>query len=441
MVENSLEQPSVAANSTPPQPATVASGEIEIVTIPEKYYGAALKTQIVEEKKPAPAPLGAGEPRRKMWPIFLVAGILLLAVVGGFVYYNRVLLFAPAAPQTPVLEAPPPAPLPTPPSTPAGVIATSTNPQSVLVSWADTSADESGFRVERKNGTGDFIALTSLPPNSTSFLDVSAQPKTAYTYRVKAVNSSGDSAVSNEASATTADVPPPAPEQPKLPPAGLDSDSDGLTDLEESLYGTEARNPDADNDGFLDGNEVFHLYNPAGKAPARLLDLALIKAIDAPIGWVMSIPVSWSSVFTTNDGKSATIDSRHGETFTVTVEDNQNRKPVIDWYLESHPGVTAAQVLQYRAKGGYTGIIGVDQLSTYIPWDNKVFVFTYYLNGQSFINYRTTYSMILNSLMLSGLPQETSATSTAPLPFEPSATTSGVIAQPVPVEQATISQP
>jgi hypothetical protein len=140
------------------------------------------------------------------------------------------------------------------------------------------------------------------------------------------------------------------------------------------------------------------------------------------------------------NGSKATFDSKHGETFVVTVEDNAAKVPVLDWYLAKHSEVTASQVLQYRSKGGYTGIIGADLLSTYIPWGDKIFVFTYNLNGQAFINYRTTYSMILNSLMLSGLPQ-VQVVSPEPLPFEPSATTSGVVAQPVPVEPATTTQP
>lgn len=43
-----------------------------------------------------------------------------------------------------------------------------------------------------------------------------------------------------------------------------DSDNDGLTDQQESLYGTNSLNPDTDNDGYLDGDEVQNGYNPLG---------------------------------------------------------------------------------------------------------------------------------------------------------------------------------
>lgn len=136
------------------------------------------------------------------------------------------------------------------------------------------------------------------------------------------------------------------------------------------------------------------------------------------------------------DGTRATIDTKHGEMFTVTIESNPEKKPILQWYMDGHPEASAAQILKYRSKGGYEGIIGPDQLSTYIPWGDRVFVMIYGLDGQPFINYRTTYSMMLNSLVLSGLPQTSPAAIEEPLPFEPSATTSGVIAQPVPVEES-----
>lgn len=81
--------------------------------------------------------------------------------------------------------------------------------------------------------------------------------------------------------ATTTELKPPVPEPAK------DSDHDGLSDAEESKFGTDETNPDTDADGltdgsevntwqtdplnkdtdadgFLDGQEVFNGYNPRG---------------------------------------------------------------------------------------------------------------------------------------------------------------------------------
>jgi rhodanese-related sulfurtransferase len=48
----------------------------------------------------------------------------------------------------------------------------------------------------------------------------------------------------------------------------LDTDNDGLTDLEETNFGTDLNNPDTDGDGYLDGEEVKNGYNPNG--PGKL---------------------------------------------------------------------------------------------------------------------------------------------------------------------------
>lgn len=53
--------------------------------------------------------------------------------------------------------------------------------------------------------------------------------------------------------------------------AALDSDDDGLTDLEEARYRSDPRNPDTDHDGYDDGVEVENGYDPTA-APAEGVD-------------------------------------------------------------------------------------------------------------------------------------------------------------------------
>ena len=45
----------------------------------------------------------------------------------------------------------------------------------------------------------------------------------------------------------------------------LDSDNDGLLDIEEADYGADVNNPDTDGDGYSDGDEVKNGFNPAGE--------------------------------------------------------------------------------------------------------------------------------------------------------------------------------
>jgi len=50
--------------------------------------------------------------------------------------------------------------------------------------------------------------------------------------------------------------------KPNANPATSDWDADGLSDMDESIYGTDPFNPDTDQDGFLDGEEVLTGYDP-----------------------------------------------------------------------------------------------------------------------------------------------------------------------------------
>jgi hypothetical protein len=73
----------------------------------------------------------------------------------------------------------------------------------INLSWQDNGSNEVGFRVERKTGGGAYAQVASVPANTTTYVDNGLAAATAYTYRVRAYNASGNSAYSNEANATT----------------------------------------------------------------------------------------------------------------------------------------------------------------------------------------------------------------------------------------------
>jgi len=76
----------------------------------------------------------------------------------------------------------------------------------VRLTWRDNSNDETGFEIQRRlrESTG-YTTVARLPANVTTFTDKGLSPKTAYTYRVRAVDTPGQrvSDWSNEASVTT----------------------------------------------------------------------------------------------------------------------------------------------------------------------------------------------------------------------------------------------
>lgn len=90
----------------------------------------------------------------------------------------------------------------TPPTPPANVTAVVGGPGQVLVAWTDTSQSETGFKVERKNGTA-FAVIGNPAAGVTGFTDGGLAAGTTYVYRVRATNQGGDSTPSNEAARLT----------------------------------------------------------------------------------------------------------------------------------------------------------------------------------------------------------------------------------------------
>lgn len=68
----------------------------------------------------------------------------------------------------------------------------------VTLNWTDNSSNETSFVIERSlSENGGFAQLVSVPAGSTSFVDGAVNRKTAYYYRVAAVNANGTSSYSN----------------------------------------------------------------------------------------------------------------------------------------------------------------------------------------------------------------------------------------------------
>jgi len=75
---------------------------------------------------------------------------------------------------------------------------------SVALTWADNSSNETGFTVEREEGTEKtFTVIATLGENETSYTDNSVAQFTTYNYRVKAFNTELESDYSNVATVTT----------------------------------------------------------------------------------------------------------------------------------------------------------------------------------------------------------------------------------------------
>ncbi len=171
--------------------------------------------------------------------------------------------------------------------------------------------------------------------------------------------------------------PEPEPEpEPKPVQNSLDTDSDGLTDVEEQLYGTDFRNPDTDGDSYLDGNEVFHGYNPLSFAPSTLLDSERVQefsmaATETSPGYSFLYPIEWTAETVESQATIITINANERIVITPTILNDGIAPPLRT--IDINP-----------------------ILFTTIEYDRVFFDLHYDILGSS-IDYLQTYKMIVNS--------------------------------------------
>ena len=96
------------------------------------------------------------------------------------------------------------------PSAPSGLNATGSSSSRIDLNWIDNSTNETGFRIERKQGSGSFTEIGTVAADVTTYASTGLSASTTYTYRVRAYNVTGNSTYTDQRSATTlpTDTPP-----------------------------------------------------------------------------------------------------------------------------------------------------------------------------------------------------------------------------------------
>jgi titin len=96
------------------------------------------------------------------------------------------------------------------PATPSGLQAVAEGPDRIRLIWNDESSNEARFEIERRAGQGEFSVIGESEENSEELLDSDGlQPRTEYTFRVRAV--SAQEVSSDPSNAATDRTWPPAP--------------------------------------------------------------------------------------------------------------------------------------------------------------------------------------------------------------------------------------
>ena len=119
-------------------------------------------------------------------------------------YYYQVLAYNSAGNSANSNTASATTPILTVPAPPSNLTAIAVSSTQVNLAWTDNSGNETGFKIDRATSS-DFsqnLVTVTTTANVTSYVDTVGD-NTTYYYRVRATNSSGDSASTNTAIATT----------------------------------------------------------------------------------------------------------------------------------------------------------------------------------------------------------------------------------------------
>ncbi|MEK7537802.1 MAG: hypothetical protein AAB619_02430 [Patescibacteria group bacterium] len=190
-------------------------------------------------------------------------------------------------------------------------------------------------------------------------------------------------------------------------PSSADTDSDGLTNTEEAVYGTDVANADSDGDTFIDGKqirpdgtvigELANLYNPRGVG--QLEGSGLVKRVEnATKAFSLLVPTSW----TTNESSGllvVTPTTQTGEFFQVRVYDNAASQTPSQWYQANYP-TDQLSLTKSVAVNGLEGLVSPDGSSVYLFKGTKIYGLTYTATGLSQLNYWTTFEMMMKSFKL-----------------------------------------
>ncbi|HDQ23022.1 MAG TPA: hypothetical protein ENN28_03570 [Candidatus Uhrbacteria bacterium] len=201
---------------------------------------------------------------------------------------------------------------------------------------------------------------------------------------------------------TNLNVPLPAPALTYT--SSTDSDRDGLTDVEEELYGTEKNRPDTDGDGFLDGEELIGGYNPKVGGGALLETSGLVNKYNNPVyNYEILYPAAWLARPLDQSLKEVIFQSNTNEYIQIFVEENPEELDLVDWYLTQSPLTSINLLTKEKTRKGYDALLSPDKLTYYIKDDlapEKVFLITYNIGNLTRVNFLTTFKMMVNSFVL-----------------------------------------
>jgi len=181
-------------------------------------------------------------------------------------------------------------------------------------------------------------------------------------------------------------------------PNSTDMDSDGLTDVEEALFGTDPGVMDGDNDGYYDGQELINLYNPKGTAPVKLIDSGLVgDYVNPGLQYRVYYPVSWEVAAVDPKGKQVLFSSILGDFISVEAYQKNGNETFADWFGAKAVGQQYSDLIPFKNRFEENGFKRRDGLVAYFISGNNIYVFIYHPGDKQVIAFPQVLEMMIAS--------------------------------------------
>lgn len=176
----------------------------------------------------------------------------------------------------------------------------------------------------------------------------------------------------------------------------IDTDNDGLSDLEEEIFGTDKKLIDTDSDKYSDFLEVDNMHNPNGVG-AITNNIAIIEYLNVTYKYSLLYPSFWS--ISNYDNDDSIIFKIDGLQFVqVMAQKNTNNQTLEEWY-KGQFSVDLIDDAQRITKNGWSVIKSKDGLNWFLMEKDSadIFIITYNIGITKVFNYKTIFQMMINS--------------------------------------------
>lgn len=179
-------------------------------------------------------------------------------------------------------------------------------------------------------------------------------------------------------------------------PTGMDQDSDGLSDVEESLYKTNVKLADSDKDGYPDGLEIANIYSPRLGSKARVAGSSLVNVYTSPVSqWGIRFLYP-TALRAEKNNEQLTLSTSTGELFMLKIVELAPFADVSSWIKSRVPdsGVNWQSEVYKGMESWWSG----DKQTAILVNGQQIYLWHYETGERAQANFAATFKMLVRSM-------------------------------------------